>query len=208
MDGFGLEAGTTTTGDPGSNASVEIEKQGAKYTANFTIPRGDKGEPASVTHDSTLKGDGTAGNPLGAAMGSAVNQTYVFPDGGAFDLNNLTDFGIFALNTDRHTVSNVPATPFRGCVFVTNNGYPASNKSSLSQVAVCCNWDGSVEIYTRALASETWSKWNRLAFVSDIPNVAALTSRIATLEAKLNELAVMQTRLQALEARIKSLETN
>lgn len=36
----------------------------------------------------------------------------------------------------------------------------------------------------------------------------ALADRVATLEAKLNELAVMQTRVQALEARIKSLETN
>lgn len=36
----------------------------------------------------------------------------------------------------------------------------------------------------------------------------ALANRVATLEAKLNKLAVMQTRVQALETRIKSLETN
>lgn len=42
VDGFGLEVGTTTTGDPGSDAAVEIQKNGNKYTANFTIPRGDK----------------------------------------------------------------------------------------------------------------------------------------------------------------------
>jgi hypothetical protein len=35
-----------------------------------------------------------------------------------------------------------------------------------------------------------------------------LANRVATLEAKLNELDVMQTRVQALETRIKSLETN
>lgn len=44
VDGFGLEVGTTTTGEPGTDAAVEIEKTGTKYTANFTIPRGDKGE--------------------------------------------------------------------------------------------------------------------------------------------------------------------
>ena len=41
VDGFGLEVGTTTTGDPGTDAAVEIKKTGTKYTANFTIPRGD-----------------------------------------------------------------------------------------------------------------------------------------------------------------------
>lgn len=207
VEGFGLEVGTTTTGDPGTDAAVEIQKTGTKYTANFTIPRGDKGEQASVTHDATLTGDGTANNPLGAAMGSAVNQTYVFADG-AFDLNNLTDFGIFALNNDQYTVANTPVTAFRGCVFVTNNGYPSSNKSSLCQLAVCRNWSGGVEIYTRGLKSGSWTAWARMASMADIPKVSTLTSRIATLEAESNEFAVMQTRLQALEARIKSLETN
>lgn len=36
VNGFGLQAGTTTTGEPGSNAAVEIQKTGTKYTANFT----------------------------------------------------------------------------------------------------------------------------------------------------------------------------
>lgn len=204
VDGFGLEVGTTTTGEPGSDAAVEIQKQGTKYTANFTIPRGDKGDQASVAHDGTLNGDGTANKPLGAAMGSAVNQTYVFADS-AFDLNNLTDFGIFALNNDKHTIANIPANPFRGCVFVTNNGYPSSNKTSISQVALCRSWDGKAEMYTRVLVSGTWHEWKRMAFVSD---VSATTASIAELEKKMNDLAVMQTRLQALEARIKSLETN
>ena len=44
VNGFGLEVGTTTTGEPRSDASVEIQKTSTKYTANFTIPRGDKGD--------------------------------------------------------------------------------------------------------------------------------------------------------------------
>lgn len=43
VNGFGLQAGTTTTGEPGTDAAVEIQKAGIKYTANFTIPRGEKG---------------------------------------------------------------------------------------------------------------------------------------------------------------------
>lgn len=31
VNGFGLQAGTTTTGEPGSNAAVEIQKTGTKY---------------------------------------------------------------------------------------------------------------------------------------------------------------------------------
>lgn len=50
VDGFGLQVGTTTTGKPGTGAAVEIQKNGTKYTANFTIPRGDVG-PAGVTVD-------------------------------------------------------------------------------------------------------------------------------------------------------------
>ena len=44
VDGFGLQVGTTTTGEPGTDAVVSIAKQGTKYVADFTIPRGEKGE--------------------------------------------------------------------------------------------------------------------------------------------------------------------
>lgn len=43
VNGFGLEVGTTTTGEPGTDAAVSIQKNGSKYTANFTIPRGEQG---------------------------------------------------------------------------------------------------------------------------------------------------------------------
>lgn len=68
VDGFGLEVGTTTTGEPGSDAAVEIQKQGTKYTANFTIPRGDKGA------------DGVNENvPLGTASGVVAQASDAYP---------------------------------------------------------------------------------------------------------------------------------
>lgn len=73
VDGFGLEVGTTTTGEPGSDAAVSIAKQGKKYVADFTIPRGEKGDPgsgggiSSIVTDTTLTGDGTSANKLGIA---------------------------------------------------------------------------------------------------------------------------------------------
>lgn len=51
----------------------------------------------------------------------------------------------------------------------------------------------------------TSAKWDRLVKESEYN---ALANRVATLEAKLNDFAAMQTRLQALETRVESLENN
>lgn len=68
VDGFGLEVGTTTTGEPGSDAAVEIQKNGTKYTASFTIPRGDVG-PAGVNENV----------PLGSTSGVVAQGTDAYP---------------------------------------------------------------------------------------------------------------------------------
>lgn len=68
VDGFGLEVGTTTTGDPGTDAAVEIQKAGTKYAANFTIPRGDVG-PAGVNENV----------PLGSTSGVVAQATDSYP---------------------------------------------------------------------------------------------------------------------------------
>lgn len=68
VDGFGLEVGTTTTGEPGTDAVVSIAKQGTKYTANFTIPRGDVG-PAGVNENV----------PLGTVSGIVAQATDAYP---------------------------------------------------------------------------------------------------------------------------------
>lgn len=68
VDGFGLEVGTTTTGEPGTDAAVEIQKTGTKYTANFTIPRGDVG-PAGVNENV----------PLGSTSGVVAQASDAYP---------------------------------------------------------------------------------------------------------------------------------
>lgn len=68
VDGFGLEVGTTTTGEPGTDAAVEVEKHGTKYTASFTIPRGDVG-PAGVNENV----------PLGTASGMVAQASDAYP---------------------------------------------------------------------------------------------------------------------------------
>ena len=43
VENFNLTVGETATSEPGTNAVVEITKQGTVYTADFTIPRGEQG---------------------------------------------------------------------------------------------------------------------------------------------------------------------
>lgn len=200
VDGFGLEVGTTTTGEPGTNAAVEIQKNGTKYTANFTIPRGDKGEQASVARDNTLTGDGTSGSPLAIAAGNAFSK----PIQTVLNLNDAKNPGLYDLRSDSSNGPLPNSTDNRGGVIVVRN----TNSAVIGQIGIQSRKpNGNVVpgLFFRSSqhAGDEWSSWDRLAFNSE---VNALTSRIAALDAKMNELAVTQTRLQALEARIKSLE--
>ena len=216
VEGFGLEVGTTTTGEPGSDASVTIQKNGTKYTANFTIPtgqkgpKGDPGDLTTVTHDDTLTGDGTSSAPLGAAVGSALNQG-ITNEPRDLDFNTYTSSGIYGITSNglaQNAPSEMKSENIRAALLVSQCGFNA-RKGVVLQVLFTRNVQASqLGIYMRGLRSGTWDEWLRIAPMSDIRNASALTSRIAALEAESNELAVMRTRLQALEARIKSLETN
>ena len=204
VDGFGLEAGTTTTGDPGTDAAVDIQKTGTKYTANFTIPRGDKGEQASVTHDGTLTGDGTETAPLGVADGTAINP--IDKKWNNIDLNDYYTNGIYTFNG---VATNGLIEAWDSGAFIVIRSYQAVTQIYFSKQfgSMAVRYAAVPDMVTPPTA-EDWSAWREMASMSDIPDVSALTSRIATLQAGLDELAVMQTRLQALEARVKSLETN
>lgn len=207
VDGFGLTVGSVTTGEPGTDASVDITKDGTKYTANFTIPRGDKGEQASVEHDATLTGDGTSRTPLGVADGTAIKP--VDNKWSAIDFNDFYTSGIYTFNC---VATNAPMAKWSSGALIVLRSY-----QSIVQVYFSYHFSSQAQMAIRYAAinaagdvptAEQWTAWKRMASVSDTLDVSALTSRIAALESKLNELAVVQTRQQALEARIKSLETN
>lgn len=74
VDGFGLEVGTTTTGEPGTDATVSIAKHGTKYVANFTIPRGEAGPNVSETVFSIQKPEVTAGKVVEQKRYSRYNR--------------------------------------------------------------------------------------------------------------------------------------
>lgn len=199
MDGFGLTVGSVTTGEPGTDAAVDITKTGAKYTANFTIPRGDKGEQASVKHDATLMGDGTGDNPLGMIDGNFINAISL--SGSEADANKLTANRIYKVNKNW---GNMPP----GLTIVGGSLLDATYGNAIIQCILAYTDGKNASIFIR----QGWTnsglanaKWDRLVKESEYN---ALANRVATLEAKLNELAVMQTRVQALETRVESLENN
>ena len=99
VDGFGLEVGTTTTGEPGTDAAVEIQKTGTKYTVNFTIPRGDVG-PAGVTEQ------GNFTNPIRESGDDA-------------DADLVTVGKIYVVN---QTWKNIPKKFIGGYLFYVSNG--------------------------------------------------------------------------------------
>lgn len=106
VDGFGLEVGTTTTGDPGTDAIVNIVKQGTKYVADFTIPRGEKGDPSSgggissIVTDTTLTGDGTSAKKLGIANGLVPYTTKNINDGNLIESHGGGYFKIIGTFTN------------------------------------------------------------------------------------------------------------
>lgn len=206
VDGFGLEVGTTTTGEPGSDAAVEIQKDGTKYMANFTIPRGDKGDQASLTHDDTLTGDGTTSAPLGVADGTAINP--VDNQWNDIDFDEFCDNGIYAFNGKQ---TNGPGGNWITGVLIVLRSYQL-----VAQVLIADPLMQSSFWYRHARTeknsgppTQAFTVWHRVLSESDIN---AITTRLSTLESQVTALTAVSptsaTRLQALEVRVKSLETN
>lgn len=113
VDGFGLTVGDTTTSEPGGNAVVTIEKTGAKYVANFTIPRGEQGPQGPngstiVTHDATLTGDGTTGTPLGVS--DLVARKTDIPSDYVSDTELATQLGNYITSENLSSTLNGYAT--------------------------------------------------------------------------------------------------
>ena len=92
-----LTVGSVTTGSPGTSASASITGPSGTQTISFTIPRGDKGDPGSVTgpasstNNRVVVWDGTGGNKikngtkleadLVTGPGSATNNAVAVFDG-------------------------------------------------------------------------------------------------------------------------------
>lgn len=189
VDGFGLKAGTTTTSNPGSDAAVNITKQGTKYVADFTIPRGpqgpkgDPGDLTAVSHNATLTGDGTANNVLRISKGFYPDAIDIDP---ASKLNDLIDNGLYRISGYTEDDSPISHLPIGGFVVVNHVG------SSLFQsLTVVWKTFDTAEIYIRSkVGTGPWLNWKKIAFTDDLSSYvplstyAALEARVRALEAK------------------------
>lgn len=182
VDGFGLEVGTTTTADPGTDAAVEIQKTGTKYTANFTIPRGDKGEKGDVPS-------------LSRTMANPESQSW-----NAIDFNGFTEDGVYTFNGEPTNSPRGDTAWITGALIVVH---------SIQVIMQLCAYYPSSAIAGFAFrdgdysdsSNIVWNDWHQIAFLDDLPSASALAN-------EMSDIASLSTRVQALEARIKSLETN
>ena len=180
VDGFGLQVGTTTTGNPGTNAAVEIRKTGTKYTVNFTIPRGDKGDAPSLSR----------------TMADPESRRWE-----AIDFNDFTENGVYTFN-------GVPTNSPRGnSEWITGTLIVSHSFQNIMQL---CSFYISATIagfsfrngrYSDEGTVTAWHKWHQIAFLDNLPKTSTLANETG-------DIASLSTRMQALEARIKSLETN
>ena len=187
VDGFGLEVGTTTTGDPGTDAAVSITKQGAKYVADFTIPRGEKGEQGasginSVLTNTTLTGDGTSSSPLGISPGTFINP--IDMSGDDADANLVEAGKIYIVHRGW---KNLPNPVVGGYLFYITAGAP------LIQFLITYTDDGGgTNVYIRqSWVGVTFSPWRRLIRDFDLSSYVPLSTYQA-----------LETRVQALEAKL------
>lgn len=190
VNGFGLQVGTTTTSNPGSDAAVNITKQGTKYVADFTIPKGpqgpkgDPGDLTTVAHDATLTGDSTANNVLKISKGFYPSAIDMKP---ASKLNDLTDTGFYRVSGYREDDSPIPTLPIGGFVVVNHVG-----SSFFQSITVIWKTVDTTETYIRSkVGTGPWLKWKKIAFTDDLSSYvplstySALEARVKALEAKL-----------------------
>lgn len=185
VGGFGLEVGTTTTGEPGSNASVEITKQENRYTANFKIPRGDKGEPGDLTtvaRDDTLTGDGTSGNPLGVFQGGLFFNPLPATQ---LDYDSIEESTIGRIyHASGESKGTKPPANVEGICF-------KFRVSVFAVLEIVFSNDIDSNIYMRRNYNKNWTAWRTFAKDSTLSGYVTL----ATYEA-------LETRVQALEAKL------
>ena len=150
----------------------------------------------TVAHDGTLTGDGTATDVL-SVVGSFKNATRLYkPNASKFDPNDCNDTGVYYLSMQRSdaNVENIPPDLrnifIRAALVVCRCGYGA-----VDIVQLWLNRSGGEgePFIAYRIHADAWSSWQRLAFVSDIPDVSALTARIAALESQVSAFTTAGT---------------
>lgn len=151
---------------------------------------------AAVTHDGTLTGDGTATDAL-SVIGSFTNATKAGESSGSkFDPNDYVTAGVYyvAVLRENSIIANIPTDLknlfIRAALVVCKCG---DGEGDIAQLWLNRSGGDGEPFVAYRIHNGAWGSWQRLAFVNDIPDVSALTSRIATLESKVSQLASVAT---------------
>ena len=146
----------------------------------------------AVAHDGTLTGDGSTTDAL-SVVSSFKNATRLYkPSSSRFDPNDCIDPGVYYVAMQRHeaNVANIPSdlqnSFIRACLVVCRCGY---GNVDIAQLWLNRSGGEGEPFIAYRIYGDVWTSWRRLAFVSDIPDVSALTSRIAALESRVSALA-------------------
>lgn len=175
----------TYTGDYNGDMS---KIDAAIYAASLT---GSTGGLTAVAHDGTLTGDGTTADAL-SVVGSFRNATRLLkPAASKFDPNDCTDAGVYyvIMQRDSVNVANIPSDLrdlfVRACLVVCRCGY---GNADIAQLWLNRSGGEGEPFIAYRIYADTWTSWQRLAFVNDIPDVSSLTSRVAALESRVSAL--------------------
>lgn len=180
----------TYTGDYNGDMS---KIDAAIYAASLT---GSTDGLTTVAHDGTLTGDGTTTDVL-SVIGSFRNATRLYkPAASRFDPNDCSDTGVYYLAMQRNdvNVANIPPglqdNFIRASLVVCRCGY---GNIDIAQLWLNRSGGDGEPFITYRIHVDVWTSWQRLAFVSDIPDVSALTSRVAALESQVSKLTAAGT---------------
>lgn len=145
----------------------------------------------AVAHDDTLTGDGTTTDAL-SVVGSFRNATRLTkPAASKFDPNDCVDAGVYYLAMQRSDVkvANIPAdlgdSLIRASLVVCGCGYGSTD---VAQLWLNRSGGKGEPFIAYRIDNGAWTSWQRLAFVDDIPDVSALTSRVGELESQVSAL--------------------
>lgn len=145
----------------------------------------------AVAHDGTLTGDGSTTDAL-SVIGSFRNATRLYkPVASRFDPNDCKDPGVYYLAFQKSdvNVANIPSglhdSFVRASLVVCRCGYGSVD---IAQLWLNRSGGEGEPFIAYRILGDAWSSWQRLAFVDDIPDVSALTSRVAALESKVEAL--------------------
>lgn len=160
----------------------------AIYAASLS--GGTEGLPA-VAHDGTLTGDGSTADPL-SVVSSFRNATRLNkPPTSRFNPNDCNDAGVYyaALNRDLVDVANIPTDLrddfIRASLVVCRCGY---GDTDIAQLWLNRSGGKGEPFIAYRINNGAWTSWRRLAFVDDVPDVSALTARVAELESRVSAL--------------------